>query len=76
MTGAATGADAEERIVMQTAIVVLIVAAAAIYVGRLFYKGLKAKEPCACGCSCCDVGDTCEEPATPANKASNEKQIR
>ena len=61
---------------MQTVIVVLIVAAAAVYVGRLFYKGFKAKDPCACGCSCCDVGDTCEEVASPTGDAPAERRNR
>jgi hypothetical protein len=44
---------------MQTALVILIVAVAAIYVGRVFYKGFKQKQNCACGCSCCGIADTC-----------------
>jgi len=46
---------------MQTALVILIIAAAAIYVGRVFYKNFKQKENCACGCSCCGIADTCSE---------------
>jgi len=48
---------------MQTLIVVLIVAAAAFYVGRLFYRRFKHKEGCACGCSCCGDSTACGDPA-------------
>ena len=48
---------------MQTAIVILIVAGAALYVGRVFYRGFKQKESCACGCAGCDISDSCSEPA-------------
>jgi hypothetical protein len=46
---------------MQTIIVVLIVAAAAVYVGRVFIRGFRQKGDCACGCSCCQLADSCTE---------------
>lgn len=49
---------------MQTLIVILIVAVATVYVGRIFYKGFKQKEGCACGCPCCSITDSCSEPVT------------
>lgn len=48
---------------METLIVLLIVALAAVYVGRIFYKGFKQKDGCACGCTCCSIADSCNEPA-------------
>lgn len=48
---------------MEIVIVVLIVIAAAVYVGRVFYKGFKQKDGCACGCACCSLSDSCSEPA-------------
>jgi len=48
---------------METLIVILIVAAAAVYVGRIFYKGFKQKDGCACGCTCCSISDSCSQPA-------------
>ena len=48
---------------METLIVILIVAAAAFYVGRIFYRGFKQKDDCACGCTCCSVADSCSQPA-------------
>jgi len=48
---------------METLIVILIVAAAAAYVGRIFYKGFKQKDGCACGCTCCSISDSCSQPA-------------
>lgn len=58
---------------MQTTLVILMVAVAAIHVGRVFYKGLKQKENCACGCSACGIVDTCSEPrdSRPGNSASD-----
>ena len=47
---------------MQTTIVIFIVAAAAIYVGRIFYRGFKQKDGCSCGCTCCSISDSCDEP--------------
>jgi flagellar basal body-associated protein FliL len=47
---------------MELLIVVLIVLAAAVYVGRVFYKGFKQKDGCACGCTCCSISDSCSEP--------------
>ena len=49
---------------METLIVILIVIAAAVYVGRIFYKGFKQKDGCACGCTCCSVSDSCSQPAS------------
>lgn len=42
---------------MQTIIVILIVAAAAFFVGRKFYRGFRGEEGCGCGCegSCEDA---------------------
>jgi hypothetical protein len=48
---------------METLIVILIVAAAAVYVGRIFYKGFKQKDGCDCGCTCCSLSDSCSQPA-------------
>ena len=49
---------------METLIVILIVAAAAFYVGRIFYNGFKQKDGCACGCTCCGISDSCSQPET------------
>ena len=38
---------------MQTALVLLIFAAAAAYIFRRFYRSLHAKGGCGCGCSDC-----------------------
>lgn len=46
---------------MQTALVILIVAAAAVYVGRVAYNGFMHKQDCACGCTGCGIADTCTE---------------
>jgi hypothetical protein len=46
---------------MQTALVILIVAAAAVYVGRRFYNGLKQQNNCNCGCTSCGIDDSCDE---------------
>ena len=46
---------------MQTALVVLIVIVAAVYVARVFFKGFKQKQNCACGCSGCGIADECDE---------------
>lgn len=55
---------------MQNLIVILIVVIAAIYVGRVFYRGFVQKKNCACGCSGCDITDSCQsvqkEPASDA----------
>ena len=48
---------------MELVIIVLIVAVAAVYVGRVFYKGFKQKDGCACGCTCCSISDSCSEPS-------------
>jgi len=59
---------------METIIVVLIVAAAAVYVGRVFIRGFLKKGDCACGCSCCQLSDSCTEATSrtavdpPANR--------
>ena len=49
---------------MQTLIVILIVAVAAIYVGRVFYRGVVQKKNCACGCSDCGIKGDANEPTT------------
>lgn len=48
---------------METLIVIVIVAVAAVYVGRIFYKGIKQKDGCDCGCTCCSISDSCSLPA-------------
>jgi hypothetical protein len=48
---------------METLIVIVIVAVAAAYVGRIFYKGFKQKDGCDCGCTCCSLSDSCSPPA-------------
>ncbi len=48
---------------METLIVSLIVAVAAVTVGRIFYKGFKQTDGCACGCTCCSISDSCSQPA-------------
>jgi len=53
---------------METLIVILIVAAAAVYVGRIFYKGFKQKDGCASGCTCCSVSDSCSQPAAGSTR--------
>ena len=47
---------------MELFIVILLVIAAAVYVGRVFYRGFRRKGDCACGCTCCDIADSCSEP--------------
>lgn len=59
---------------MQTLIVILIVVAAAAYVGRRFYTGLKKKEGCACGCTCCDISDSCSDPAAVDWRSSSQER--
>ncbi len=50
---------------MENLIVALVVAAAAIYAGRTFYKGFKGRSTCGCGCDSCSVAGECdEEPRT------------
>jgi hypothetical protein len=53
---------------MQTLIVILIVAIAALYVGRVFYRRMVQQKRCACGCSGCDITDACSPP--PADGAN------
>ena len=48
---------------MEILIIVLIVAGAAVYVGRIFYRGVKQKDPCGSGCACCGSADSCTQPA-------------
>lgn len=57
---------------MQTLIVILIVIAAAVYVGRRLYKGLKQKDGCACGCTCCDISDSCGDPAAVHRRSTSQ----
>jgi flagellar basal body-associated protein FliL len=62
---------------MEIVIVVLIVIAAAVYVGRVFYKGFKQKDGCACGCACCSISDSCSDPAAvDAREASPDRAGR
>lgn len=53
---------------MDALIVVLIVAAAAIYVGWIFYNGFKQKGDCACGCTCCSISDSCNPSAAGSTR--------
>ena len=48
---------------METVVVILIIVAAAVYVGWVFYKGFRQKDGCACGCICCSISDSCSQPA-------------
>jgi hypothetical protein len=48
---------------MEILIILVIVAGAAIYVGRTFYRGLKHNDPCGSGCACCGDADSCGPPA-------------
>jgi hypothetical protein len=59
---------------MQTLIVILIVAVAALYVGRVFYNGFKQKQGCACGCTCCSISDSCSEPAAGLSRSNSPVQ--
>jgi len=66
---------------MQTLIVILIVAAAAFYVGRMFYRRLRQKDGCACGCTGCSDSDACSEssagnpPDTIANRTDHREAV-
>ena len=57
---------------MQTAIVILIVVIAAVYVGRVFYKGFRQKDACSCGCTCCSITDSCTEPLAGAARDASQ----
>ncbi|MGA6926074.1 MAG: FeoB-associated Cys-rich membrane protein [Desulfosarcina sp.] len=57
---------------MQTLIVILIVVAAAVYVGWRIYKGLKQKDGCARGCTGCDISDSCGDPAAVHWRSASE----
>lgn len=59
---------------METLIVVLIVAVAAIYVGRVFYRGFIQKKSCACGCNGCDIADSCGPPENSMPDASTNRK--
>lgn len=62
---------------MEIVIVVLIVIAAAVYVGRVYYKGFKQKDGCACGCTCCSISDSCSDPAAiSAREAATDQADR
>jgi hypothetical protein len=61
---------------MQTLIVILIVAIAAIYVGRVFYRGMVQKKRCACGCCGCDISDACSPPPADATDPGNPSNHR
>ena len=56
---------------METVVVILIIAAAAVYVGRVFYKGFRQKDGCACGCTCCSISDSCSEPAAANSREAS-----
>jgi hypothetical protein len=47
---------------MQTVIVMLIIIAAAIYVGRVFYRGITQQNTCESGCGGCGLADECGPP--------------
>jgi len=47
---------------MQTVIVILSVVAAAVYLGRVFYKSIKQTDGCSCGCTGCGVSDARSQP--------------
>ena len=59
---------------METVIVILIVAIAAIYVGRVFYRGFVQKKSCACGCSGCDIADACGPPSQDTTGPVNDSR--
>ncbi|MGD2098152.1 MAG: FeoB-associated Cys-rich membrane protein [Desulfobacterales bacterium] len=48
---------------MQTIIVIIIVAIAAAFLIRKFFKKFKQQDACSCGCASCpaDTAATCEE---------------
>lgn len=48
---------------METLIVILIVVAAAAYVGRNVYRGFRKKGGCSCGCTGCGISESCGGPA-------------
>ena len=50
------------EVAMETLLVVLIVAAASAYLIGRFVKTWKQKDACGCGCSGCNVEETCSEP--------------
>lgn len=50
---------------MQNLVVAIIVALAAVYVVRTFYKRLKKSNGCSCGCSACGQQDHCDIIASP-----------
>lgn len=52
---------------MEILIVILVVIAAAVYVGRVFYRGLRRQGDCASGCTCCDLADSCRQPTTDSS---------
>jgi hypothetical protein len=57
---------------MEIVVVILIIAAAAVYVGWVFCKGFRQKDGCACGCTCCSISDSCSQPeAADAREASS-----
>ncbi len=51
---------------MQNLIVALIILAAAVYVGRRFYRSTRTKSSCGCGCEGCGAanarGDIADAP--------------
>ncbi len=46
---------------MENVTVAIIVAIAAIYVGRRFYRSVWKKETCDCACTCCASSDSCTD---------------
>jgi len=59
---------------MQTLIVIVIVAMAAIYLGRRFYRSIKTAQAstCSCGCSECTEIASCDQ-APESNNANGPK---
>lgn len=64
---------------METVVVILIIAVAAVYVGWVFYKGFRQKDGCACGCTCCSISDSCSLPASAnsreASSSGTDRQV-
>lgn len=57
---------------MQTSIVIIIVAIAAVYIFRRFYRSMKATAEaptCGCGCDGCSEVNTCEDPSASTEQS-------
>jgi hypothetical protein len=54
---------------MQTVIVILIVAVAAAFLVRKFFKNVKREDTCGCGCTSCPTdAASCEENTENTNR--------